>query len=190
MKQGRSGCAPTAGSAGWNPGEPPRDGKTRVIIGRVTWRDEGGGGSYPVLTEARFETHKGRAGWLGPDGLSITSDLTDTLHIDWWIDLPNTDNTAANKAEAARLRDLDRQAWKLENCDPDIMTTPKTPLTISSKYFEENRTQTRSTNPATLKRLIQELRCGDGDEIQITDADGNTWDLIDLGQGLELRPRH
>jgi hypothetical protein len=26
---------------------------------------------------------------MGPDGLAIATDLLETLHIDWWIDLPN-----------------------------------------------------------------------------------------------------
>ena len=79
----------TACSAGWNAGEPPRDGKTRVIIGRLTWHDDCGGGSQPILAEVRYANCGGCSGWMGTDGLTIAADLLEALHIEWWVDLPN-----------------------------------------------------------------------------------------------------
>lgn len=65
------------------------------------------------------------------------------------------------------------------------MTTIALPLTISSNYHEDTKT-TRSTNPRTLKRLVNDFRRGEGDWVKITDADGYGYDLTDLGRGLEL----
>jgi hypothetical protein len=59
------------------------------------------------------------------------------------------------------------------------------PLTISSLNFDGSKT-TRSTNPATIKRLVNDLRRGDGDTIQIKDAAGVHYDVTDIGRGLEL----
>lgn len=59
------------------------------------------------------------------------------------------------------------------------------PLTLSSAYFDGTKT-THSTNPKTLRNLVNDLRRGDGDTIQITDAEGVFYDLTDLGRGPEL----
>lgn len=65
------------------------------------------------------------------------------------------------------------------------ITTVALPLTISSVYFDKTKV-TRSTNPATIRRLIRDLRRGEGDTIRIMDADGVGYDLTDLGRGVEL----
>lgn len=65
------------------------------------------------------------------------------------------------------------------------MKTIKLPLTISSQYHQAIK-RTRSTNPKTIKRLVNEVRRGDGDWVKITDADGLGYDLTDCGRGLEL----
>lgn len=65
------------------------------------------------------------------------------------------------------------------------MSTIKLPLTISSQYHQDTK-RTRSTNPKTIKRLINEVRRGEGDWIKITDADGLGYDLTDRGRGTEL----
>ena len=59
------------------------------------------------------------------------------------------------------------------------------PLTLSSAYFGGTKT-TRSTNPQALRKLVNDLRRGDGDTILITDADGVCYDLTDAGNGLQL----
>lgn len=90
QKQSRSGgCAPTPGSGGWNEGEAPRDGKPYVIMGRVVWADEYGGGSNPFLAEGHHVTRDGWSGWVDTYGLAISPDIRDTLHVDYWIALPN-----------------------------------------------------------------------------------------------------
>jgi hypothetical protein len=77
--------APAAScSAGWFIGEPPHDGRTVVIMGRLTRQDEDGGGSRPILCESHYGN-----GWIDNDGLSIAEYYGETLHIDWWIPLPN-----------------------------------------------------------------------------------------------------
>ncbi len=64
---------------------------------------------------------------------------------------------------------------------------PELPITLSSKYFNET-TETLTTNPRTLKRLIRALRRGEGDEIRIIDNAGVRFDLIDRGRRPELLP--
>ena len=59
------------------------------------------------------------------------------------------------------------------------------PLTLSSAYFGDTKS-TQSTNPQTLRKLVSDLRRGDGDTILITDAEGVFYDLTDLGRGPEL----
>ena len=59
------------------------------------------------------------------------------------------------------------------------------PLTLSSAYHSDTKT-TQSTNPQTLRKLITDLRRGEGDSIIIADAEGVCYDLTDLGNGLQL----
>ncbi len=68
------------------------------------------------------------------------------------------------------------------------MTTTATTskLTIYSQYHTDRR-ETSSRNPQYIRRLVNQIRRGDGDWIKIEDEDGRTYDLIDLGRGLELR---
>jgi hypothetical protein len=68
-----------------------------------------------------------------------------------------------------------------------MTTTAKTSkLTIYSQYHNDRR-ETYSRNPQYLRRLCNQIRRGDGDWIKIEDEDGITYDLIDLGRGVELR---
>lgn len=75
---------PAPCSTVWNTGEPPHDGHTVVIMGRITWEEEDGGGSKPILCEAHYSE-----GWRDNEGLSISEYYGETLHIDWWIPLPS-----------------------------------------------------------------------------------------------------
>ena len=66
-------------------------------------------------------------------------------------------------------------------------TTKQSKLTISSRYFDGTIT-TRSRDAEYVRRLMNKLRRGDRDWIQIHDEDGNQWDVSDQGRGLELFP--
>jgi hypothetical protein len=67
-----------------------------------------------------------------------------------------------------------------------MTTIKKSKLTICSQYHGDSR-ETTSRNPQYIRRLCNQIRRGDGDWIKIVDEDGRTYDVIDLGHGLELR---
>jgi hypothetical protein len=58
-------------------------------------------------------------------------------------------------------------------------------LTIKSIYFDNARI-INSSSPSYIKKVREEIRSGDGDSVTIKDEDGNSYDVTDLGRGLEL----
>ncbi len=58
-------------------------------------------------------------------------------------------------------------------------------LTLKSQYFDNART-INSSSPRYIKRVRDEMRRGDGDSIMIRDDEGQSYDVTDLGRGLEL----
>jgi len=58
-------------------------------------------------------------------------------------------------------------------------------LTIKSIYFDNART-INSSSPSYIKKVGEEIRRGDGDSVTIKDEDGNSYDVTNLGRGLEL----
>ena len=84
-------CPDPAGSAGWNDGEPPKDGKGYVACGRVTWADESGGGSSPFVSEIYWES-KIETWCHRRDeevGMTVARFNDERVHVDHWISLPN-----------------------------------------------------------------------------------------------------
>jgi hypothetical protein len=58
-------------------------------------------------------------------------------------------------------------------------------LTLKSIYFDNVRT-INSSSPSYIKKVREEIRSGDGDSVTIKDEGGNSYDVTDLGRGLEL----
>ncbi len=90
IPQREAGCSAPSCSAGWFSGEAPKDGKTYVAIGRVTWSDDYCGGSTPFLSHVRYAYREGWEGWLDERHLAISEGIDDVVHIDHWIPLPNS----------------------------------------------------------------------------------------------------
>lgn len=76
-------------SAGWQKGEPPKDGELYVALGSVKWADEYGGGSTPFLSQVRHTIREGWTGWLDENDLAIADGIEDQVFFANWICLPN-----------------------------------------------------------------------------------------------------
>ncbi len=76
--------------ATWDKGEPPKDGKLYVAIGRAVARDEYGGSSRPFVSKVRWD-----GDWLDDRGLAIRYDAAERVIIAWHIALP--ENTEGNE---------------------------------------------------------------------------------------------
>lgn len=88
--QREGGCSPATCSAGWNIGEPPKDGKTYVAIGQVVWSNEYGGGSTPFLAQVHYSFREKWEGWLDERDVAISDGIDDTIRIFHWMPLPNS----------------------------------------------------------------------------------------------------
>jgi hypothetical protein len=58
-------------------------------------------------------------------------------------------------------------------------------LTIKSDYFDNART-INSNSPSYIKRVRESMCSGSGDALSIRDENGESYDVTDLGRGLEL----
>lgn len=83
-------------SIGWFSGEAPKDGKTYVAMGRVVWSDDCGGGSIPFIAQVHYSHRDGWEGWLDDRNLAIAEGVSERVHIDYWMPLPN-ENSSASK---------------------------------------------------------------------------------------------
>ncbi len=68
----------------WKTSDPPKDGTIFVAIGRVVWSDEFGGESWPFVAMVHFNGEQ----WLDEIGMALTESPLDTVHIDYWIQIP------------------------------------------------------------------------------------------------------
>lgn len=61
----------------------------------------------------------------------------------------------------------------------------KRPITLESPYFGRPK-KTNISEPAKLARKIAKMKAGHGDVINVTDASGARFDIVDLGRGLQF----
>lgn len=74
----------------WQTGEPPHD-REVIIFGNISYHDEEGGYSDPIVTPARWSNRCND--WLNQDNMTIRVHVEETLVIHHWIEMPPVSNT-------------------------------------------------------------------------------------------------
>lgn len=74
----------------WNTSEPPKDGKTIIVVGRIIWTDEYSTCADSFVAAVRWiKDQSNYEGWhYDRDGMTVARTLDDEVKVDWWADFP------------------------------------------------------------------------------------------------------
>jgi len=76
----------TTDTQSWQKGQPPKDGKTYIVVASIQWAEAARYNVTPLLIKARFDWKL--IAWLDEDGLPIISFPQETLIFHHWINQP------------------------------------------------------------------------------------------------------
>ena len=73
----------------WSTGEPPKDGRLLVVVGRIIYTDEACVTVEPIKPSlVRWTEKQGESkGWHYLTGLALATQLDDEVHIDGWLEV-------------------------------------------------------------------------------------------------------
>lgn len=74
----------------WNTNEPPKDGTTIIVVGRVIWSDEFSTCVDSFVAAVRWiKDQSNYEGWhYDRDGMTVARTLDDEVKVDWWAHFP------------------------------------------------------------------------------------------------------
>lgn len=74
----------------WNTSEPPKDGTTIIVVGRVIWSDDISTCVDSFVAAVRWiKDSSNYEGWhYDRDGMTVARTLDDEVKIDWWAHFP------------------------------------------------------------------------------------------------------
>lgn len=75
----------------WSPGEPPKDGRYYIGVGRIVSSSAHGGGSWPFLSYARYFIQGNHHMWVDKNDLVIASEPEDRIYFDFWSKEPTNE---------------------------------------------------------------------------------------------------